>query len=89
MHQVPTRVWYSAYGDLTALNIAQNERHPRRAAGTDATRAGLGAVAVKLELGDVQGLVARGYGDLKSAAFLLLQDRGRGRGAPLARRAGR
>ena len=25
-NQVPTRVWYSAYGDLTALNIAQNER---------------------------------------------------------------
>jgi len=28
---------------------------------------------VKLELGDVQGLFARGYGDLKSAAFLLLK----------------
>ena len=26
VHQVPVRVWYSAYGDLTALNIAQNER---------------------------------------------------------------
>ena len=26
VHQVPTRVWYSGYGDLTALNIAQNER---------------------------------------------------------------
>lgn len=26
VHQVPTRVWYSAYGDLTALNIAANER---------------------------------------------------------------
>jgi hypothetical protein len=26
VHQVPTRVWYSAYGGLTALNIAQNER---------------------------------------------------------------
>jgi hypothetical protein len=26
LHQVPTRVWYSAYGQLTALNIAQNER---------------------------------------------------------------
>jgi hypothetical protein len=25
-HQVPTRVWYSAYGELTALNIQQNER---------------------------------------------------------------
>ena len=33
----------------------------------------MGAVAVKLELGDVQGLFARGYGDLKSAAFLLLK----------------
>ena len=28
---------------------------------------------MKLELGDVQGLFARGYGELKSAAFLLLQ----------------
>ena len=28
---------------------------------------------MKLELGDVQGLFARGYGDLKSAAFLLLK----------------
>jgi hypothetical protein len=26
VHQVPTRVWYSAYGDVTALNIQQNER---------------------------------------------------------------
>ncbi len=26
LHQVPTRVWYSAYGNLTALNVAQNER---------------------------------------------------------------
>ena len=26
VQQVPTHVWYSAYGDLTALNVAQNER---------------------------------------------------------------
>ena len=26
VNQVATRVWYSAYGNLTALNIAQNER---------------------------------------------------------------
>ena len=26
VHQVPTRVWYSAYDRLTALNIQQNER---------------------------------------------------------------
>jgi hypothetical protein len=26
VHQVPTVVWYSAYGQLTALNIQQNER---------------------------------------------------------------
>ena len=26
LHQVPTRVWYSAYPELTALNIRQNER---------------------------------------------------------------
>jgi hypothetical protein len=26
VHQVPTRVWYAAYGRLTALNVQQNER---------------------------------------------------------------
>jgi hypothetical protein len=26
LHQVPTRVWYSAYGRLTSANIANNER---------------------------------------------------------------
>jgi hypothetical protein len=26
VHQVPTRVWYTAYGGLTALNVRQNER---------------------------------------------------------------
>ena len=26
VHQVPTRVWYSAYGELTALNVQENER---------------------------------------------------------------
>jgi hypothetical protein len=26
LHQVPTRVWYTAYGGLTALNIQQNEQ---------------------------------------------------------------
>jgi hypothetical protein len=26
VHQAPTRVWYTAYPDLTALNIQQNER---------------------------------------------------------------
>lgn len=36
MHQVPTRVWYSAYGDLTALNIAQNERMRAGLRGGDA-----------------------------------------------------
>lgn len=32
----------------------------------------MGAVAVTVELSDVQGLFARGYGDLRAAAFLLL-----------------
>ena len=77
MHQVPTHVWYSAYGRLTALNIEQNERiraglHGDRAA----TRRELGAVAVTLELDDIQGLVARGYGDLRRP---LPAARGRGR----------
>jgi hypothetical protein len=26
LHQVPTRVWYAAYGGLTALNVQQNEQ---------------------------------------------------------------
>jgi hypothetical protein len=26
LHQVPTGVWYSAYGRLTAVNVKQNER---------------------------------------------------------------
>jgi hypothetical protein len=26
LHQVPTEVWYSAYGRLTSANIANNER---------------------------------------------------------------
>ena len=26
LHQVPTRVWYSPYGQLTAANISNNER---------------------------------------------------------------
>ena len=71
VQQVPNPVWYSAYGDLTALNIAQNERI--RAGLRERGRSRVGAVAVTLELGDVQGLFARGYGDLKSAAFLLLR----------------
>ena len=32
----------------------------------------MGAVAVTLELADIQGLFARGYGDLRAAVFLLL-----------------
>ena len=68
--QVPTHVWYSAYGNLTALNIAQNERI--RKGLRERRRTGVGAVAVTLDLDDVQGLFARGYGNLKSAAFLLL-----------------
>jgi hypothetical protein len=23
-HQIPTQIWYSAYGDLTAINVAGN-----------------------------------------------------------------
>jgi hypothetical protein len=47
VNQVPTRVWYSAYGNLTALNIAQNER----------IRAGLhGKLSAEDELAWVQSL---------------------------------
>ena len=38
VHQVPTRVWHSAYGDLTALNIAQNERMRAGLRGGDAEK---------------------------------------------------
>ena len=48
VHQVPTHVWYSAYGDLTALNIAAERADPRRPARR--RRAEVGAVAVTLEL---------------------------------------
>jgi hypothetical protein len=37
-NQVPTRVWYSAYGDLTALNVAQNERIRAGLRGGDALK---------------------------------------------------
>jgi hypothetical protein len=36
-HQVPTRVWYSAYDRLTALNIEQNERIRAGLRGGDAS----------------------------------------------------
>ena len=38
VHQVPTRVWYSAYDRLTALNIQQNERIRAGLRGGDASR---------------------------------------------------
>ena len=38
VHQVPIRVWYSAYGDLTALNIAQNARIRAGLRGGDARK---------------------------------------------------
>ena len=48
VHQVPTRVWYSAYGGLTALNIAAERADPRRPPRRSERRrrASLGAVAV-------------------------------------------
>jgi hypothetical protein len=47
LHQVPTRVWYSAYGRLTTANIASNERIRsglRGAAGPDEARGWLQAL---------------------------------------------
>ena len=38
VHQGPIRVWYSAYGDLTALNVAQNERIRAGLRGGDARK---------------------------------------------------
>ena len=38
VHQVPIRVWYSAYDDLTALNIAANERVRAGLRGGDARK---------------------------------------------------
>jgi hypothetical protein len=37
LHQVPTRVWHAAYGELTCANVAQNERIRNGLRG-DATR---------------------------------------------------
>jgi hypothetical protein len=38
VHQAPTRVWYSAYGDLTALNVQENERVRAGLRGGDARK---------------------------------------------------
>jgi hypothetical protein len=47
VHQVPTMVWYSAYGRLTNANIANNERIRaglRGELGSDATESWLQAL---------------------------------------------
>src|SRR5687768_6442030 len=51
---------------------ADPRRAPRRAEQRRRTSLGAVPLMAPLELHDVQGLVARGYGDLKAAAFLLL-----------------
>ena len=84
VHQVPTRVWYSAYGDLTALNIAQNERIRAGLRGCATSRSGCsrcdararrrpGALRPRLRRPEVGGVPAA-------------EGRGRGRRAALARR---
>ena len=87
VHQVPTRVWYLGLRPADRAQHPAERAHPRRPARR--RRVEVGAVAVTLDLADIQGLFARGYGDLRAAAFLLLGDRGRGRRPALAGRHGR
>ncbi len=86
LHQVPTRVWYSAYGELTAANIGNNEQIRAGLRGDDRRAMAAGAVSTVPELHDVQGLVARGYGNLTAAALHPHRNRGPCRRARVARR---
>lgn len=83
--QIETQVWYSAYPNLSAINIADNARiradlssPPRRRDGVDWLRLlrrnwGRPAdVPIDLEREDMQGLLVRGYGKHPSACFVLL-----------------
>ena len=74
-HQVPTPVFYSAYPELTAPVLDRIRRRPQRhqrarrgecadLAGAAVTGARNGGLNDQLELDDIQGLVARGYGRL-------------------------
>jgi len=83
--QIETQVWYCAYPNLSAINIADNARFraallspPRRMPSIDwlkLLRRNWGRpadVPVHLEREDMQGLLVRGYGGHTSAAFLLI-----------------
>ena len=81
--QEPVQLWYSAYPDLTAVNLQNNQRLRAGLAGSMDERAGerLAGAAVsgreRLELDDMQGLILRGYGDLPAASLLLTGSSGR------------
>jgi Dyp-type peroxidase family len=83
--QIETQVWYCAYPNLSATNIAENARiraelssPPRKTPSIDWLRLlrrnwGRPAdVPVHLEKDDMQGILVRGYGGHTSASFLLI-----------------
>ena len=83
-HQHPTEVWFSAYPNLTARNIENNAqiraglygrmtRRPGRSVAAASCEGVRGPMSETLELDDIQGLVARGYGGLPAACFVLLE----------------
>ena len=82
-HQVPTRVWYSAYPAADRAQHRQQRAHPGRPAGrATATRRGLAAVAVSSPRA---AATSRGWSRAATAtcaaAASCCWDRGRGRGA--------
>ncbi len=89
LHQVPTRVWFSAYGRLSCANAGNNERIRAGLRGElddgDDPALGAGAVSTAPEMHDVQGLVARGYGNLPRGALHPPRHRRPRRRAGLAR----
>ena len=94
VHQVPTHVWYSAYGDLTALNIAQNERIraglcAAATSGSGCSRCDArarrrpGALRPRLRRPEVGGVpAAEGRGRGRRAALARRGERDDGRGPP-------
>ena len=84
--QIPTQVWYAAYPNLSAINIADNARLRAGLTGElsksdtidwlKLLRRNLGRPQPKpvdLDRADMQGLIVRGHSQHKSACYLLLQ----------------
>ncbi len=83
--QIPTQVWYAAYPNLSAINIADNARLRAGLTGELSERATTDWLKllrrnwgrpqpkpVDLDCADMQGLVVRGHSQHKSACYLLL-----------------